>query len=62
MDELRFPCLVDSGAVHTLLPRWLANAADIALGGAEQRSLAVATAATDAVFVTTPLAAWRMYA
>ena len=32
MDELRFPALVDSGAVNTLLPPWLADAAGVALG------------------------------
>jgi hypothetical protein len=57
MDELRFPCLVDSGALHTLLPRWLADAAGIALSGAEERSLAVAAGATVAAFVTTRLTA-----
>jgi len=55
MDELRFPCLVDSGALHTLLPHWLADAAGLNLQGAERRSLAVATTATDAAFVTTLL-------
>ena len=56
MDELQFPCLVDSGAVHSLLPRWLADTAGIALGGAEwSRSLAVAAATVDAAFVTTQL-------
>lgn len=57
MDELRFPCLVDSGAVNTLLPTWLADAAGVSLGAVERRSLAVAATATDAAFVTTRLAA-----
>lgn len=57
MDELRFPCLVDSGAVHTLLPRWLADAAGVDLGGTERRSLAVATTGTEAAFVTSRLTA-----
>lgn len=57
MDELRFPCLVDSGAVHTLLPRWLADAAGVVLVGADRRALAVATSATEAAFVTTRLTA-----
>jgi len=57
MDELRFPCLVDSGALHTLLPRLLADAAGLNLQGAERRSLAVATTATGAAFVTTLLTA-----
>lgn len=57
MDELRFPALIDSGAVNTLLPRWLGEAAGIDLAGADRRSLAVATAATEAAFVTTRLTA-----
>lgn len=57
MDELRFPCLVDSGAVHTLLPIWLADAAGIDLGEAERRSLAVAVTVTSAAFVTTRVTA-----
>lgn len=57
MDELRFPCLVDSGAVHTLVPRWLAGGAGLDLAGAERRSLAVAATASEAWFVTTRLTA-----
>ncbi len=57
MDELRFPCLVDSGAVHTLMPRWLADVAGVSLRGAEQRSLAVAATSTDAAVVTTRMTA-----
>jgi len=57
MDDLRYPCLVDSGAVNTLLPRWLAESAAVDLGGAERRSLAVATSATEAAFVTVGLSA-----
>lgn len=52
MDELRFPCLVDSGAMHTLLPRWLADAAGLDLVGAEVKPLAVASSATEASFTT----------
>lgn len=57
MDELRFPCLVDSGALHTLLPRWLATSAGIDLHEAEKGSLAVAASGTEAAFVTTLLRA-----
>lgn len=57
MDELRFPALVDSGAVNTLLPRWLADAAGVGLGQSDRRSLAVASTATEAAFVTTRLTA-----
>lgn len=57
MDELRYPCLVDSGAVNTLLPRWLADAAAVDLDGAGVRSVAVATSATEAAFVTVGVSA-----
>src|SRR5687768_6288871 len=57
MDELRFPCLVDSGAVHTLVPKWLADAAGVSLRKAERRPLAVAATATEAALVTTRLTA-----
>jgi hypothetical protein len=57
MDELRYPCLVDSGAVNTLLPRWLADAAAVDLRGVGGRSVAVATTATAAAFVTVGLSA-----
>lgn len=57
MDELRFPALVDSGAVNTLLPRWLADAGGVGLNEADRRSLAVASTVTEAAFVTTRLTA-----
>lgn len=57
MDELRYPALVDSGAVNTLLPRWLADAAGLDLSGAEARALGVAGGVTQAAQVTTRLAA-----
>lgn len=57
MDELRYPCLLDNGAVNTLLPRWLADSAAVDLRGVEVRSLSVATTATEAAFVTVGLSA-----
>lgn len=57
MDEVRYPCLVDSGALNTLMPRWLADAAGVDLDGAERRSLAVATTAIEAAFMTAGLTA-----
>jgi hypothetical protein len=57
MDEARVPCLVDSGALFTLLPRWIAQAAGVDILGGEKRTLAVASTATDAAFVTTRIAA-----
>lgn len=57
MDDVRVPCLVDSGSLHTLLPAWLADAAGIPLGGAERRVLAVAAAGTDVAFTSLQLTA-----
>jgi len=56
-DDVLFPCLVDSGAVHTLLPRWLAETAGIDLGGVDPRPFAVAAQATEALVVTARLSA-----
>lgn len=56
VDDVVVPCLVDSGAVHTLLPRWLALSAGLSLDGAEPRALAVAGAGTHAEFVSCRLA------
>jgi len=55
VDEARFPCLVDSGALNALLPRALAMTAGIDLRRRERRELGVAGAATTACFVTTRL-------
>lgn len=55
MDELRYPCLLDSGALNTLLPRWLAEAAAIDLSGAHRALRAVATSTTEASFVVARL-------
>lgn len=57
MDELRFPCLVDSGALNTLVPNWLASAAGLNLRGAERRELGVVGARTTARFATTRISA-----
>lgn len=57
MEDVYVPCLIDSGALHTLLPRWVADASGIGLAGAETRSLAVAAATAQAAFVTTQLTA-----
>ncbi len=55
MDDVLVPCLVDSGAVHTLLPRWVAEAAAIELDGAPTAVLGVAAGATTAAFTTVRL-------
>lgn len=57
VDDVVVPCLVDSGAVHTLLPHWLAVTAGLSLEGAEPRALAVAGTGTHAAFVICRLAA-----
>jgi hypothetical protein len=57
MEDVRVPCLVDSGALHTFLPRWVARAAGIELRRVPERTLAVGAATTAARFVTTRLTA-----
>ncbi|MGH9187632.1 MAG: aspartyl protease family protein [Acidimicrobiales bacterium] len=55
MEDTSVACLVDSGALNTLLPRWLADAAGLAMAGADHHTLAVAATTTRAAFVTTGL-------
>ncbi len=57
MDDARVPGLVDSGALHTLLPRWVAEASGLPLAGGEGRDLMVAAAVTRSIFVMTRLTA-----
>ncbi len=57
MDEVRVPCLVDSGSLHTLLPGWLPDAAGIPLDDVDRRTVAVAAATTDAAFMSVQLSA-----
>jgi hypothetical protein len=56
MDDVFIPCLVDSGALATLLPAWVAAAAGIELGNLPRRRLAVAARSTQARFAPTTLA------
>ncbi|MGH9225077.1 MAG: hypothetical protein ACRD2W_15160 [Acidimicrobiales bacterium] len=56
MDELLVPCLVDSGAVHTLLPSWVAQAGAIALTGGRSTRLGVGGGSTTATFAPVRLA------
>ena len=56
MDDALLPCLVDSGALNTLLPRWVADAAGIDLEDTPKSELIVAAAPTAASFVTVSLA------
>ncbi len=55
MDDVLVPCLVDSGAVHTLLPRWVADACAVSLEGARTAVLGVAAGPTTATFTTVRL-------
>jgi len=57
MEDVLVPCLVDSGALHTLLPRWVAEAGGIELNSVKPKKLAVAAGQTRASFVTTGLTA-----
>ena len=50
LDEAVFPCLVDTGSLNSLLPSWIADAAGLALQGAEATMLSVAGTATQARF------------
>lgn len=55
--DVLVPCLVDTGALHTLLPRWVADADGIALDDLPVTGLAVAAAPTGARFTTVRLVA-----
>lgn len=57
MDDVLVPCVLDSGALHTLFPRWVAEAGGIVLDEAATRELAVAATGIQAAFVSTRLAA-----
>jgi hypothetical protein len=55
--EFRVPCLVDSGALHTLLPAWVADASATSLAEVQGRQLRVAGMATEAMLVPVRLTA-----
>ncbi|HEX5267423.1 MAG TPA: aspartyl protease family protein [Acidimicrobiales bacterium] len=57
LDEAVFPCLVDSGSLNTLLPRWIAEAAALDLAPAEARTLQVAGSVTEAALLPVSLSA-----
>lgn len=54
-DPVRVRCLVDSGAMNTLLPGWVADLAGIDCSGAEATTLGVGGAAAVARLVSTVL-------
>jgi hypothetical protein len=49
------PCLVDSGAVNTLLPRWIADVADVDVSHGPPRRLGVGGTTISARFTTVAL-------
>ena len=55
MGEVLMPCLVDSGAMNTLLPSWVADLAGIDCADASAKTLAVAGSGTKAWMVPTLL-------
>ncbi|HEY3894484.1 MAG TPA: hypothetical protein VGL88_03855 [Pseudonocardiaceae bacterium] len=55
MAEVLMPCLVDSGAMNTLLPSWIADLAGIDCADAPAKTLGVAGAGTKALMVPTLL-------
>jgi hypothetical protein len=57
LEDVLVPCLVDSGALHSLLPLWVAEAGGIELEREKPKKLAVAARKTKATFVTTRLTA-----
>lgn len=54
-SEVLVPCLVDSGAMNTLLPRWIADLAGIDCTGAPTTTLAVGGSGAVARLVPTVL-------
>ena len=57
MEDVLLPWLLDSGWLHSLLPRWVADASGIALEDRAASDLAVAAGVTHASFVRAHLAA-----
>lgn len=55
MDDLRVRCLVDSGAMNTLLPGWVADLAAIDYADAPAKSLSVGGSSIKAWMVPTLL-------
>ena len=57
LDEATFPCLVDSGSLNSLLPRWVGEIIGLSLDHVEPRRLVVGGAVTEARFCPVPLMA-----
>lgn len=57
VESVRVPCLLDSGALSTLLPRWVAEVVGVDLTNAADRALALGGDSTTAQFTTVALSA-----
>lgn len=55
VSSIRVPCLVDTGAVNSLLPRWSAEIVGLDLDATEQATLAVGGTTVSAAFAVTRL-------
>jgi hypothetical protein len=55
VDSVLVPCLVDSGALNSLLPRWAAEVAAVDLSGTTERRIGLGGATTSARFAAVTL-------
>lgn len=55
VESVLVPCLVDSGALNTLLPRWVADVVGVPLAGVPERRVGVGGAVATARFATVGL-------
>ena len=55
VESVLVPCLVDSGALNSLLPRWAAEVAAVDLSGATDRRIGLGGASTTARFAAVTL-------
>jgi hypothetical protein len=55
VESVLVPCLVDSGALHSLFPRWVADIAAIDLSGIADRQIGVGGSVTAVRFTTVGL-------
>ena len=55
VESVLVPCLVDSGALNSLLPRWAAEVAAVDLSGATDRHIGLGGASTTARFAAVTL-------
>ena len=57
VSRVLVPCLVDSGALNTLLPRWVADVTGVDVSGVGEREIGVGGGATSARFAVVTLEA-----